>query len=130
MGGDGNCLKFWCLKRNEDAEKRTFIGFSDFVCAIGLRYGRKFSFENAYHDLVALVTDGLKTSVPEHSEESENLEENPKTAVVPKDDEPASWLIKNGCKLNSVTVDSDGSRTWKLRCPNSRWVTLVDTNLQ
>ena len=90
----------------------------------------KFSFENTYHDLVALVTDGLKTSVPEHSEESENLEENPKTAVVPKDDEPASWLIKNGCKLNSVTVDSDGSRTWKLRCPNSRWVTLVDTNLQ
>ena len=90
----------------------------------------KFSFENTYHDLVALVTDGLKTSVTESPEESGNSEENPKTAVMPGDDEPASWLIKNGCKLNSVTVDSEGTRTWKLRCPDSRWVTLVDTNLK
>ena len=90
----------------------------------------KFSFENTYHDLVALVTDGLKTSVTESPEESGNSEENPKTAVVPGDDEPASWLIKNGCKLNSVTVDSEGTRTWKLRRPDSRWVTLVDTNLK
>ena len=90
----------------------------------------KFSFENTYHDLVALVTNGLGTSVPDSPEESENSEENPKTEVVPGDDEPASWLIKNGCKLNSVTVDTEGTRTWKLRCPDGRWVTLVDTNLK
>ena len=90
----------------------------------------KFSFENTYHDFIALVTDGLKTSVTDSPEEPGNSEENPKTAVVPGDDEPASWLIKNGCKLNSVNVDSEGTRTWKLRCPDSRWVTLVDTNLK
>ena len=50
----------------------------------------KFSFENTYHDFIALVTDGLKTSVTNSPEESGNLEENPKTAVVPGDDEPAS----------------------------------------
>ena len=90
----------------------------------------KFSFENTYQDFVALVTDGLKSSVTDSPEESENSEENPKTAVVVGDDEPASWLIKNGCKLNSVTVDSEGARTWKLRCPDSRWVILVDTSLK
>ena len=90
----------------------------------------KFSFENTYHDLVGLVTDGLKTSVTDSPEASENSKENPNKAVVPGDDEPASWLIKNGCKLSSVTVDTEGTRTWKLRCPDGRWVTLVDTNLK
>ena len=64
------------------------------------------------------------------SDESENSEENPTRTVMPGDDEPANWLIKNSCKLNFVNVDSGGTRTWKLRCPDSRWVTLVDTNLQ
>ena len=111
-------------------KRRAFLVVATLPALSACAAVEKIPFENTYHDLVALVTDGLKISVPDSSEESGNLHENPKTAVVPRDDEPASWLIKNGCKLNSVTVDSEGTRTWKLRCPGSRWVTLVDTSLQ
>ena len=41
VGADCNWSKFWCLKRNEDAKKKRFIGSSDFIWAIGLRFGRK-----------------------------------------------------------------------------------------
>ena len=84
-----------------------------------------FSFESIYDDFAALVTDDSDHSTTDGSDDSENLEENP----APGDDEPASWLIKNGCTLDSVTVDAKGTRTWKMRCPNSRWITLIDTNL-
>ena len=90
----------------------------------------EFSFKNMYDDFVALVTDDSGGSITDGSEESENIEERPKPEVLPGNDEPVSWLIKNGCTLDSVTVDAEGTRTWKLRCPNSRWVTLVDTSLQ
>ena len=90
----------------------------------------EFSFENIYDEVVALLSDDSDSSVTDGSDESENSEENPTRTVMPGDDEPANWLIKNSCKLNSVNVDSGGTRTWKLRCPDSRWVTLVDTNLQ
>ena len=111
-------------------KRRALLVLATFSALSACATVEKFSFENTYHDFVALVTDGLKTSVTDSPEEPGNSEENPKTAVMPGDDEPASWLIKNGCKLNSVTVDSEGTRTWKLRCPDSRWVTLVDTNLK
>ena len=89
----------------------------------------KFSFEDAHHDLVALVTDDVNTSITDSSE-IENSEENPNRTLMPGNDEPANWLIKNSCELHSVNVDSEGTRTWQLRCPDSRWVTRVDTNLQ
>ena len=89
----------------------------------------KFSFEKIYDDVVALLTDDSDGSVTDGSDESVNLEESPAPEVVPGDDEPARWLIKNGCSLDSVTVDAEGTRTWKMRCPNSRWVTLIDTSL-
>ena len=88
-----------------------------------------FSFENVYDDVVALLTDDSDGSATDGSDESENLEEDPAPEVVPGDDEPATWLIENGCSLDSVTVDAKGTRTWKMRCPNSRWVTLIDTSL-
>ena len=88
-----------------------------------------FSFENVYDDVVALLTDDSDGSATGGSDESENLEEDPAPEVVPGDDEPATWLIENGCSLDSVTVDAEGTRTWKMRCPNSRWVTLIDTSL-
>ena len=88
-----------------------------------------FSFENVYDDVVALLTDDSDGSATGGSGESENLEEDPAPEVVPGDDEPATWLIENGCSLDSVTVDAEGTRTWKMRCPNSRWVTLIDTSL-
>ena len=88
-----------------------------------------FSFENVYDDVVALLTDVSDGSATGGSDESENLEEDPAPEVVPGDDEPATWLIENGCSLDSVTVDAEGTRTWKMRCPNSRWVTLIDTSL-
>ena len=87
-----------------------------------------FSFENVYDDVVALLTDDSDGSVTYGSDESETLEEDPALEVVPGDDEPATWLIENGCSLNSVTVDAEGTRTWKMRCPNSRWITLIDTS--
>ena len=89
----------------------------------------KFSFENIYDDVVALLTDDSDSVVTDGSDESINLEESPVPEVVPGDDEPVRWLIKNGCSLDAVTVDAEGTRTWKMRCPNSRWVTLTDNSL-
>ena len=90
---------------------------------------KKFSFENIYDDVVSLLTADSDGSVTDGSDESENLKEDPAPAIVLGDDEPARWLIKNGCSLDSVNVDAGGTRTWKMRCPNSRWVTLIDTSL-
>ena len=89
----------------------------------------EFSFENIYDEVLALLSDDSDSSVTDGSDESVNLEENSAPGVVPGDDDPASWLIKNGCSLDSVTVDAGGTRTWKMRCPNSRWVTMIDTSL-
>ena len=89
----------------------------------------EFSFENIYDDVVALLTDDSDVSVTRGSDESVNLEEDPAPEVIPGDDEPARWLIKKGCSLDSVTVDVEGTRTWKMRCPDSRWVTLIETSL-
>ena len=89
----------------------------------------EFSFENLYDDFVSLVTDDSDASIANASEESENFKENPEPAVSPGDDEPASWLIKNGCTLDAVTVDPEGTRTWEMRCPNSRWIKLIDSSL-
>ena len=89
----------------------------------------EFSFENIYEAVVALLSDDSGSSVTEGSDESVNLEEDSAPGIVPGDDEPARWLIKNGCSLDSVTVDAGGTRTWKMRCPNSRWVTLTDNSL-
>ena len=90
---------------------------------------KEFSFENIYDEVVALLSDDSDSSVTDGSEESVNLEEDSAPGVVPGDDEPVRWLIKNGCSLDSVTVDAEGTRTWKMRCPNSRWVTLTDNSL-
>lgn len=89
----------------------------------------EFSFENIYDEVVALLSDDSGNSEPEGLDESVNLEEDSAPDIVPGDDEPARWLIKNGCSLDSVTVDAGGTRTWKMRCPNSRWVTLTDNSL-
>ena len=89
----------------------------------------EFSFENIYDEVVALLSDDSDSSIIDGSDESVNLEEDSAPGVVPGDDEPARWLIKNGCSLDSVTVDAEGTRTWKMRCPNSRWVTLTDKSL-
>ena len=89
----------------------------------------EFSFENIYDDVVALLTDDSDVSVTDGSDESVNLVEDLAPEVIPGDDEPARWLIKKGCSLDSVTVDAEGTRTWKMRCPNSRWVTLMDNSL-
>ena len=89
----------------------------------------EFSFENIYDEVVALLSDDSDSSVTDGLNESVNLEEDSAPGVVPGDDEPARWLIKNGCSLDSVTVDAEGTRTWKMRCPNSRWVTLTDNSL-
>ena len=89
----------------------------------------EFSFENIYDEVDALLSDDSDSSVTDGSDESVNLEEGSAPGVVPGDDEPARWLIKNGCSLDFVTVDAEGTRTWKMRCPNSRWVTLTDNSL-
>ena len=89
----------------------------------------EFSFENIYDEVVELLSDDSDGSVTDGSNESVNLEEDSAPGVVPGDDEPARWLIKNGCSLDSVTVDAEGKRIWKMRCPNSRWVTLTDNSL-
>ena len=89
----------------------------------------EFSFENIYDEVVALLSDDSDSSITDGSDESVNLEKDSAPGVVPGDDEPARWLIKNGCSLDSVTVDAEGTRTWKMRCPNSRWVTLTDNSL-
>ena len=88
----------------------------------------EFSFENIYDEVVALLSDDSDSSVTDGSDESVNLEEDSAPGVVPGDDEPARWLIKSGCSLDSVTVNAEGARTWKMRCPNSRWVTLTDNS--
>ena len=89
----------------------------------------EFSFENIYEDVVSLLTADSDGSVTDGSGEPGSFKEDPAPAIVPGDDEPARWLIKNGCSLDSVTVDAGGTRTWKMRCPNSRWVTMIDTSL-
>jgi hypothetical protein len=89
----------------------------------------EFSFENLYDNFLSLVTDDSDASMADASEESENLEGNPQPAVLPGDDEPASWLIKNGCALDAVTVDAAGTRSWEMRCPNSRWIKLIESGL-
>ena len=89
----------------------------------------EFSFENIYDEVVALLSDDSNSSVTDGSNESVNLEEDSAPGVVLGDDEPARWLIKNGCSLESVTVEAEGTRTWKMRCPDSRWVTLTENSL-
>ena len=89
----------------------------------------EFSFENIYDEVVTLLSDDSNSSVTDGSNESVNLEEDSAPGVVLGDDEPARWLIKNGCSLESVTVEAEGTRTWKMRCPDSRWVTLTENSL-
>ena len=90
---------------------------------------QEFSFENIYDEVLALLSDDSDSSVTDGSDESVNLEEDSAPGVVPGDDEFARWLIKNGRSLDFSTVDAEGTRTWKMRCPNSRWVTLTDNSL-
>ena len=90
----------------------------------------EFSFENIYDEVVALLSDDPSSSVTKGSDESVNLEEDSAPGMVPGDDELARWLIKVGCSLDSVSVDAASTRTWKMRCPNSRWVTLTDNSRQ
>ena len=110
-------------------ERRVLTVFAIISALSACATTEKFSFENIYDDVVALLTDDSDSLVTDGSDESINLEESPVPEVVPGDDEPARWLIKNGCSLDAVTVDAEGTRTWKMRCPNSRWVTLIDTSL-
>ena len=110
-------------------ERRVLTVFAIISMLSACATTEKLSFENIYDDVVALLTDDSDGSVTDGSEESANLEEDPAPEVVPGDDEPARWLIKNGCSLDAVTVDAEGTRTWKMRCPNSKWVTLIDTGL-
>ena len=110
-------------------ERRVLTVFAIISMLSACATTEKLSFENIYDDVVALLTDDSDGSVTDGSEESANLEEDPAPEVVPGDDEPARWLIKNGCSLDAVTVDAEGTRTWKMRCPNNRWVTLIDTGL-
>ena len=110
-------------------ERRVFAVFAIISTLSACATTEEFSFENIYDDVVALLTDDSDVSVANGSDESVNLEEDPAPEVVPGDGEPARWLIKNGCSLNSVTVDAEGTRTWKMRCPNSGFVTLIDNSL-
>ena len=89
----------------------------------------EFSFENIPDDFVAVLADDSDGSATDGSEESGGLEEDPAPEVVTGDDETARWLIKNGCSLNSDTVDAEGTRIWKMRFPSSRWATLIATSL-
>ena len=110
-------------------ERRVFAVFAIISTLSACATTEEFSFENIYDDVVALLTDDSDVSGTDGSDESVNLEEDPAPEVVPRDGEPARWLIKNGCSLNSVTVDAEGTRTWKMRCPNSGFVTLIDNRL-
>ena len=110
-------------------EKRVLPVFAIISALSACATTEKFSFENIYDDVVALLTDDSDGSVTDGSDESVDLEEGPAPEVVPGDDEPVRWLIQNGCSLDSVTIDAEGTRTWKMRCPNNRWVTLLDTGL-
>ena len=110
-------------------ERRVLAVFAIISTLSACATTEEFSFENLYDDVVALLTDDSDISVTDSSDESVNLEEDAAPEVVPGDDEPARWLITNGCSLDSVTVNAEGIRTWKMRCPNSRWVTLIDNSL-
>ena len=110
-------------------ERRVLTVLAIISALSGCATTEKFSFENIYDDVVALLTDDSDGSVTDGSDESANLEEGPAPEVAPGENEPARWLIKNGCSLDAVTVDAEGTRTWKMRCPNSRWVTLTDNSL-
>ena len=110
-------------------ERRVLTVFAIISALSACATTEKFSFENIYDEVVALLSDDSDSSVTDGSDESVNLEEDSALGVVPGDDEPARWLIKSGCSLDSVTVDAEGTRTWKMRCPNSRWVTLTDSSL-
>ena len=80
----------------------------------------EFSFENIYDEVVALLSDDSGSSVTDGSDESVNLEADSAPGVVPGDDEPARWMIKYGCSLDFFTAHAEGTRTWKMRCTNSR----------
>ena len=110
-------------------ERRALVVLAIISALSACATNTEFSFENIYEDVVSLLTADSDGSVTDGSGEPESFKEDPAPAIVPGDDEPARWLIKNGCSLDSVTVDAGGTRTWKMRCPNSRWVTMIDTSL-
>ena len=118
-------------------ERRALLVLAVISALSACATNKEFSFENIYEDVVSLLTsdsDGPVTevsdgSVTDGSGEPGSFKEDPAPAIMPGDDEPARWLIKNGCSLDSVTVDAGGTRTWKMRCPNGRWVTMIDTSL-
>ena len=110
-------------------ERRALVVLAIISALSACATNTEFSFENIYEDVVSLLTADSDGSVTDGSGERGSFKEDPAPAIVPGDDEPARWLIKNGCSLDSVTVDAGGTRTWKMRCPNSRWVTMIDTSL-
>ena len=105
-------------------ERRALVVLAIISALSACATNTEFSFENIYEDVVSLLTADSDGSVTDGSGEPGSFKEDPAPAIVPGDDEPARWLIKNGCSLDSVTVDAGGTRTWKMRCPNSRWVTI------
>ena len=112
-------------------ERRVLVVLAIISALSACATNKEFSFENIYDDVVSLLTadsDGTVTEDSDGSGEPGSFKEDPAPAILPGDDEPARWLIKNGCSLDSVTVDAGGTRTWKMRCPNSRWVTMIDTS--
>ena len=110
-------------------ERRALVVLAIISALSACATNTEFSFENIYEDVVSLLAADSDGSVTDGSGEPGSFKEDPAPAIVPGDDEPARWLIKNGCSLDSVTVDAGGTRTWKMRCPNSRWVTMIDTSL-
>ena len=110
-------------------ERRALVVLAIISALSACATNTEFSFENIYEDVVSLLIADSDGSVTDGSGEPGSFKEDPAPAIVPGDDEPARWLIKNGCSLDSVTVDAVGTRTWKMRCPNSRWVTMIDTSL-
>ena len=110
-------------------ERRALVVLAIISALSACATNTEFSFENIYEDVVSLLTADSDGSVTDGSGEPGSFKEDPAPAIVPGDDEPARWLIKNGCSLESVIVDAEGKRIWKMRCPNSRWVTLTDNSL-
>ena len=110
-------------------ERRALVVLAIISALSACATNTEFSFENIYEDVVSLLIADSDGAVTDGSGEPGSFKEDPAPAIVPGDDEPARWLIKNGCSLDSVTVDAGGTRTWKMRCPNSRWVTMIDTSL-
>ena len=110
-------------------ERRVLVVLAIISALSACATNKEFSFENIYDDVVSLLTADSDGLVTDGSGEPGSFKKDPAPAIVPGDDEPARWLIKNGCSLDSVTVDAGGTRTWKMRCPNSRWVTMIDTSL-